>query len=87
MTTSVGAALASMPSMQADDRPRRPIRRMQRMRLSRAAIDLTSALVPSGESSSTKIISQEIPPRAVSTRPISSRTFCRSLNVGMTIDS
>ena len=87
MTTSVGAAAASMPSMQADDSPRRPMRRRQRIRLSLAAIALTSALVPSGESSSTKISSHEMPRSASSSRAMSSWTFCRSLNVGTTIES
>ena len=52
-TATIGAEEASMPSMQADDSPRRPMRWMQRTLLSRCASSRTAADVPSGESSST----------------------------------
>jgi hypothetical protein len=87
MTAMIGPALASMPSMQADASPRRPIRCRHRTRRSLCAIARTRAAVSSGESSSTKTASHPVAPRVASRRLTSSVTFDRSLNVGMTMDS
>ena len=87
MTATMGAEEASIPSMHADENPRLPMRWMQRSRLSRCASSRTVAAVPSGESSSTKIISQSTPGRAAATRFLSSATFPASLKVGTTMDN
>ena len=84
ITATTGAEEASMPSMQAPARPRRLTRRRQRTRESSRAISLARRAVPSGELSSTTIISQATPASAASTRPISSRKLALSLNVGIT---
>ena len=76
-----------MPSMQAPDRPRRPIRRMQRTRESCRARPRTTSQVPSGELSSTKMTSQALPASAVSSRRYSVVTLSRSLKVGTTTES
>ncbi|MGY4350848.1 hypothetical protein ACVWXM_007341 [Bradyrhizobium sp. GM7.3] len=76
-----------MPSMQAPDRPRRPIRRTQRTRLSRWASARTTSQVPSGELSSTNTTSQAMPASTVSSRRYSTVTLSRSLKVGTTTDN
>jgi hypothetical protein len=86
MTAMVGAGAANIPSIQADDRPLRPIRCRQRTRGSARAMVRTSAAVPSGESSSTKMTSQPVAPRVASRRLSNSRTLPRSLKVGTTMD-
>ncbi len=68
--------------MQAPDRPRRPIRLMQRMRESCRASPRTTSQVPSGELSSTKMTSQLTPASATSSRRNSVVTLSRSLKVG-----
>src|SRR5437870_13612544 len=68
--------------MQAPDRPRRPIRLMQRTRESSRAIVRTTSQVPSGELSSTKMTSQLTPASAGSSRRNSVVTLSRSLKVG-----
>ena len=73
--------------MQAPDRPRRPIRRMQRTRESWRARSRTTSQVPSGELSSTKMTSQATPASAVSSRRNSVVTLSRSLKVGTTTES
>ena len=55
--------------MQAPDRPRRPIRRMQRTRPSCRASSRTTCQVPSGELSSTKMTSQATPESVASQPP------------------
>src|ERR1700692_1006425 len=65
MTAANGALEARMPSMQAPDRPRRPIRLTQRTRESCRARPRTTSHVPSGELSSTKMTSQFTPRRAL----------------------
>jgi len=82
-----GALEARMPSMQAPDRPRRPIRRMQRTRESCRARPRTTSQVPSGELSSTKMTSQAFPASAASSRRNSVVTLSRSLKVGTTTES
>jgi hypothetical protein len=76
-----------MPSMQADDSPRRPTRWIQRTRRSCCAISRSARAVPSGESSSTKIISQSTPSSAMATRLRSSTTLSVSLKVGTMTES
>ena len=86
MTARNGADEASMPSMQADDKPRRPIRWMQRTRELVRAIVRASSAVPSRESSSTKMTSQAMPSRAASRSRTNSPILWRSLKVGTTTD-
>ena len=76
-----------MPSMQAPDRPRRPIRRIQRTRLSCCASARTTSQVPSGELSSTNMTSQATSASAASSRRYSTVTLSRSLKVGTMTDS
>ena len=76
-----------MPSMQAPDRPRRPIRRMQRTRLSCCASARTTSEVPSGELSSTNTTSQATLTSVASSRRYSTVTLSRSLKVGTMTDS
>ena len=73
--------------MQAPDRPRRPIRRMQRTRGSCRARPRTTSQVPSGELSSTKTTSQGMPASVASSRRYSTVTLSRSLKVGTTTES
>jgi len=73
--------------MQAPDRPRRPIRRMQRTRPSCRASARTTSQVSSGELSSTKTTSQATPSRAASSLRNSFVTLSRSLKVGTTTES
>ena len=61
ITAMNGAEEASAPSITAEARPRRPMRRMQRTRGSRLAMRRASAAVPSGLSSSTNTTSQAMP--------------------------
>jgi len=72
--------------MQAPARPRRSIRRKQRMRGSSRAISFTRAAVPSGLSSSTKMISHASPARAFATDLIVSTMLSISLKVGIMIE-
>ena len=76
-----------MPSMHAEDRPRRPSRWTQRMLLCRCPISRTRSAVPSGESSSTKTASHRIPASTMLSRSTSAATFSRSFKVGMTTAS
>ena len=69
----------SAPSITAEARPRRPMRRMQRTRGSVWAMRRTSAAVPSGLLSSTYTTSQAMPCSAASSLAISGATFGRSL--------
>ena len=78
LTASTGAAVDSIPSMQADARPRRPTRRIPRIHGRAIASRRTSSAVPSGESSSTKIISNRTPASTRSSREASSATLARS---------
>ena len=87
MTAITGADAESIPSMHADESPRRPIRCSTRTRPSPRAMSRTSDAVPSGESSSTKISSHPSAPRLFSTRRSSSRTLPASLKVGTTTES
>src|SRR4051812_19640233 len=73
--------------MQAPDRPRRPIRRMQRTRGSCRARERTTSQVPSGELSSTNTTSQAMPAKVASSRRYSTVTLSRSLKVGTTTES
>ena len=75
------------PSITAPARPRRPTRRRQITRGSVAATALTSAAVPSGESSSTKIACQTTPFSARSSFASRGLTLGASLKVGMTTPS
>ncbi len=84
ITATNGALLASIPSTQAPARPRRPTRRMQRTRASCSPSVFATAAVPSGESSSTKMISHAKPASVRATRSTTIGTFARSLNVGTT---
>src|SRR5262245_33335127 len=86
MTAMVGAEVANIPSMHAEDNPRLPIRCRQRTRGSVRAMSRTSVAVPSGESSSTKMTSHPEAPRVASRRHSNSRTLRDSLKVGTTID-
>src|SRR5262249_42302000 len=70
--------------MHAPASPRRARRRMQRTRGLVAAISLTTAEVPSGESSSTKITSHGISDSAAASRLMRIGTFSLSLKVGTT---
>ena len=76
-----------MPSMQAPDSPRRPIRRIQRTRESCRARPRTTSQVPSGELSSTNTTSQATPFSVASSRRYSTVTLSRSLKVGTTTES
>ena len=73
--------------MQAPDRPRRPIRRMQRTRVSIRARPRTTSQVPSGELSSTNTTSQAMPANVASSRRYSVVTLSRSLKVGTMTES
>ena len=73
--------------MQAPDRPRRPIRLMQRTLPSCRARARTTVQVPSGELSSTKTASKLTPASAVSRRRNSVTTLSRSLKVGTMTES
>ena len=85
ITATIGAAVAHIPSMQAVDSPRRPIRWITRTRASSRPSARAASAVPSGLSSSTKIASQRRPASAWSSLPIRTATFARSLKVGMTM--
>ena len=87
MTARNGAPLASMPSTQALDRPRRPTRRRQRTRGNRRESAWSRSAVPSGESSSTKMTSKATPCSTRSSRLSSSSTLSISLKVGITTAS
>src|SRR5947209_750950 len=73
-----------MPSMQAPASPRRPMRRMQRTRLSVSPSSRATAAVPSGELSSTNNTSQSTPSSVRASFSTSNGTLSRSLNVGTT---
>src|SRR5262249_34024451 len=75
---------ASKPSIQAPASPRRPMRLMQRTRAFDAAMSRTTAAVPSGLLSSTKITSQRMPFSAWVRRATTRGTFGASLKVGIT---
>ena len=75
-----------MPSMQAPDRPRRPIRRISGRGIFRASPRTTSQ-VPSGVLSSTNTASQAMPASTASSRRYSTVTLSRSLKVGTTTDN
>jgi hypothetical protein len=49
MTAVNGAWLAKIPSRQAPERPRRPTRRMHRIRASRTPIERATSTVPSDD--------------------------------------
>src|SRR6266851_316680 len=76
-----------MPSIQADDRPRRPMRCRHRTCGSVRAISRTRSAVPSGESSSTKMSSQATPSKQTCTCLTTSAILSISLYVGTMIDS
>ena len=79
ITATYCAEDESAPSITAEARPRRPMRRMQRTRGSVWAMRRTSAAVPSGLLSSTYTTSQAMPYRAASSLAISGATLGRSL--------
>src|ERR1700722_15088524 len=85
ITATYCAWLPRNPSRQAPARPRRPTRRMQRTRASAAPIFLAVSAVPSGELSSTMMISQAISGSAARTVSTRRGMFSRSLKVGTTM--
>ena len=82
MTARNGASVASMPSMQADERPRRPIRRITRTRGMVLCRPSRSSAVPSCELSSTNTTSQAIPASASPSPASSGAMLSRSFRVG-----
>ena len=82
MTATNGASVASMPSMQADERPRRPIRRITRTRGMVLCRPSRSSAVPSCESSSTNTTSQAIPASASPSPASSGAMLSLSFRVG-----
>ena len=82
MTATTLPADASMPSITAPARPRRPIRRTARTRMSCSPRSRTRRAVPSGLSSSTKMTSHRIPASAASRAAIIGSTFSASQYVG-----
>ena len=85
ITATRGEELASIPSMQAEDRPRRPMRKRQLIRESALPKFATWRAVPSGELSSTISISQSRPARHWLSRSIRGSTLSCSLKVGTMI--
>ena len=81
------ARLACAPSMNAEARPRRPMRCNRRTRGSAEAAAWIAARVPSVESSSTKITSQAMPASALPSRATMGAMLSRSLITGMTTHS
>lgn len=76
-----------MPSTQAPESPRRPMRRMQRTCGLSAAIARAACAVPSGLSSSTTTISCGVSGSARPIRSTIGARFWASLKVGSTIVS
>src|ERR1700760_3126473 len=87
MTATKSALEAIHPSMTAPARPERLTRLRQRRRLSFAASAKATFEVPSGESSSTTIISHGTPLRATLTCSNRTGTLVDSWYVGTMIES
>ena len=81
------ARLACAPSMNAEARPRRPIRCSSRTRACPAAAARTASRVPSRESSSTKITSHSTPANTSSSRATIGAMLSRSFSTGITTHS
>jgi hypothetical protein len=87
ITATIGAEVARMPSTQALDSPRRPMRCKARTCGSRCAMARTTSAVPSRESSSTNTTSQSRPASTRCSRSTSTGTLALSFSVGTTTAS